>query len=256
MRVTAALVSLYVLYGMVMVAVHPSFIYPFDQTEFSDPRYRAMTVAQGEPGATYYLYDGDPGKPVVLYFMGNVGAVHLFSGLLDRHIAARRGVAVLGYRGGGNLPGTPSERALKSDALAVYDDLRARVAGRAIVVHGFSLGSGLALHVAAQRPVAGVVLDAPYQRLCRLMARAAALPACVLPVQRWMNDRDAPQVTAPVLIQHGAEDRVVPVGESARLMSAFEQSAPRRVVIQGAGHNNLLSFPQFGSQVDAFIAGL
>ncbi len=249
----AVALALYAAYGALMVRVHPAFLYPFLQDV---PRIagfaRADVPIAGAPPASV-LVGGPEGGAPVLFFMGNAGAAGLFEDWLRLHADAGRRVVALEYRGGGGLAGTPSEVRLKADALAVHDWLAARE-GAPVLLHGFSLGSGLALHVAARREVAGVVLEAPFSRLCRLMARRALLPACLLPVQRWDSLADVPAVTAPVVILHGEADTLIPIGEAERLAAAFARTGrPAEFVrLPGGGHADL---PGFAAYADV-IAGL
>jgi hypothetical protein len=111
----------------------------------------------------------------------------------------------------------------KEDALVIFDAIP-ELAPEAGPVHvlGYSLGSGIALHVAAHRPVASVLLEAPYARLCDLMTKRSWAPACLIPwVPRWDSLALAPEVEAPVYIVHGIHDEFMPSSESLRLAEAF-----------------------------------
>lgn len=222
----------YLAWAALMTWAHPRLIYPFFAEPFDTPGFREIRQTMPD-GTEIALRVSDGEGPTILYFMGNAGALQLFASSLNVHRAQGRRVVALEYRGGGGRPGTPSEVLLKADALVAAD--RALSYGDPVVIHAYSLGTGLAVHVAARRPVAGLILEAPFSRLCELMARAAFLPACVMPlVQRWNSLADAPDVTAPVLILHGANDRLIPPGRSVALDAALDRS--RRVVIEGADH--------------------
>jgi len=246
---------LYIAYGVFMVSQHTKLIYPFSPEPFEDTGYLRHDL--GADGPSVYIYDAGADAPVVFYFMGNNGALPTFVAMLDHHKAQGRSVIALGYRGGGGLPGQASETILKADALQGFDaaaQFLAKPSGP-IVIHGFSLGTGLALHVAANREVDAVVLSAPYQKLCRLMAQRSYLPACYLPgVQKWHSDRDAATVTAPVLVQTGTVDKLIPLNEGRRLFAALENSRDKTLVeVHGAGHSNLLGFPAYLDVMDGFI---
>lgn len=241
---------LYALYAGAMIWLHPRFIYPFFDRPISSALFTQHDLAEG---VTLYAYDAGPDQPVILYFMGNAGALDLFLPMLDHHRAAGRSVVALGFRGGGGLPGTPSEEALKADALAAFDAISNLIdAPGPLVIQGYSLGTGLALHVAARRDVDGVILAAPYAKLCRLMAEASFLPACLLPgVQTWDNIADAPDVSAPVLILHGEADRLIPIAEAEELVT--EIAAPLTfVTLPGTGHH-LIDAPGYLPAIDAFL---
>jgi pimeloyl-ACP methyl ester carboxylesterase len=244
--------GLYLAYGAGMVAFHTSFIYPFSQGEWPLPKAYAQVDLPSRAPARMRVAMGQ--GPAVLYFMGNAGSIGLFGVALEQHRRAGRTVVALEYRGGGGLPGWPSEKLLKEDALAAYDWLDAQ-GDQPIVVHGYSLGSGLAMHVAANRPVQGVILDAPFARLCELMAKASALPACWLPVQRWDSLTLVDSIQAPVLIQHGAKDVLIPPQQGERLAEDLESKGQQVEfhLLPEADHLDLAEFPEWGAAIEGFL---
>ena len=243
------------MYAAAMVWAHPRMIYPFGPDAFDNPAFQQEVISDREVSVVIAPAESDI---AVLFFMGNGGALAYFSYTLDAHMQAGRTTAAMEYPGGGGIPGKASERSLKADALTAYDWLAAQHDGP-IVVHGFSLGTGLAIHVAARRPVAAILLDAPYVTLCELMTKAAYLPACYMPgVQRWRSVDDIDQLDAPVLIQHGTADQLIPMSNGARL-SALMQNAGLPVTfhaIDGATHNNLAGQPGYDARITTFLEGL
>lgn len=242
------LIVVYAVYAAAMVWLHPRFIYPFQSDETVLPGFSRIEFARNE-GLPIFAQEYPGEGPTVLYFMGNAGAVPLFATAFDRHIAAGRHVIVMEYRGGGGRPGIPSEARLKADALLAAD--YALSLGKPLIVQGYSLGTGLAAHVAARRDTVGVVLSAPYDKLCRLMAAASYLPACWLPVQRWRSIDDARNIAAPILVLHGSEDTLIPPQYSAAFADI---PGVRRVIIEGAGHTDMGAFPAFDTEIDGFLA--
>lgn len=246
------LLALYLVWAALMVWAHPRLIYPFFQDRTDLPGFRQVTEVM--PDGTEIAWQVSDGVgPTILYFMGNAGALNAFGPSLARHQSAGRRVVALEYRGGAGRPGVPSEAALKADALRAAD--HALAYGDPVVVHGYSLGTGLAIHVAARRKVAGAVLEAPYSRLCALMARAAYLPACHMPfVQRWDTLADARDVVAPVLMLHGAEDRLIPPAQADALDAAL--AASRRVIVDGADHQTIGLAGESWREIEAHLADL
>src|SRR5262249_52889660 len=101
-------------------------------------------------------------KPVVLYFHGNGGSLR---GRVDRFRALTAdgtGLVALSYRGYGGPGGTPTETGLINDALAAYAFTRARYPAERIVLWGESLGTGVAVALAAQQPVGHLILQSPF----------------------------------------------------------------------------------------------
>ncbi len=253
-----AAAALYISYGIAMTVMHTSFIYPFSQRDYPLPGFERVSVTGGGAAPIpLRLALGGPDQPAVLFFMGNAGSVGIFAPWLDLHRDAGRMIAAMEYPGGGGNPGTPSETRLKAQALAAYDWLAAQT-DAPIVLHGYSMGSGLAIHVAANRPAAAVILDAPFARLCDLMADASNLPACRMPVQRWDSMADAPQVRAPVLILHGEGDRLIPLSQGRIIANALERAGNPVdfVPLAGGTHENLIDLPGYADRVNSFIGGL
>ena len=255
-----AVVLLYVAYVVAMIWLHPKFIYPFSQTAFSYTEYQRVEVpVAGDAPVEVRVFQGASGAPVMVYFMGNVGALESFAAMLEHHRMADRTVVAMAYRGGGGIEGTPSERQLKRDADAVMDALPGLIPADAgpVIVQGYSLGTGLALHVGARPEVSGILLVAPYARLCELMARAAYVPACWLPgVQKWPSIDVLDGIRVPVRILHGDKDRLIPPEQSFRLGEAIAAQGARvtRLEIPDGGHNDLLRRPKYLPAIDRFVA--
>ena len=254
-RLAAAMVALYAIYTAVLVWVHPVLIYPFGPDAFDALGWTQHRV---EPQGTTLAYADGTQDVAILFFMGNGGSLAYFTNALDAHTQAGRSIAALEYRGGAGIAGTPSETDLKADALVAFDWLAARHDGP-IVVHGYSMGTALALFVATQRPVAGIVLDASFVKMCELMMRAAYVPACYLPfVQKWNSAALVPDLTAPVLVQHGTADQLVPLGDGARLVGLMRAAGLDVTfsVVEDATHNNIAGQPGYRISINQFIAGL
>lgn len=246
------LVGTYLAYAALMVALHPQFIYPFGADPFENSAFRQEIVSDRD--VTLAVAQGDDDL-AVLFFMGNGGSLAYFTYSLDAHQSAGRTLVAVEYRGGGGIAGKPSEAGLKADALAAYDWLAAQHDGP-IAVHGFSLGTGLALHVAASRTVEAVMLDAPYTTLCELMTEGSYLPACYLPgVQKWRSVDDVPAVSAPVLIQHGTADQLIPIEYGERLAATMSEAGLSVTfhAIDEATHNNLAGQRGYQDRINEFL---
>jgi hypothetical protein len=249
-------------YALGVRALHKHTIYPFTQQPFAEPGYTPTEIAvPGTEGLTAYVHRAvEPDAPVILFFMGNAGALAVHSQFLENHRAAGRSVIGMGYRGGGGLPGSPSETGLKADALMLFDNISGLVGNEhgPVLVHGYSLGSGLALHVAANRPVQGVILDAPFARACDLFFRSYGITACWFPFfQKWDSLPDASVVTAPVLINHGDMDRAVPIAEAMRLADSLRPGAAVTFdPMPGRSHIDVPVDPAYEPGIARFIASL
>ena len=220
----AVLVGIYGAYVLAASLAAPMILYPFGQEPFRHPAFELRAVASDGLDLPVAVHAGRPGAPVVLVFVGNYGARGAFGPLFELFLGAGFTVAVAPYRGAEGLPGPKREAQFKADSLAVFDALQDLVPPDAGPIHllGYSLGSGLTLHVAAHRKVASVLLEAPFARLCDVMTKKAWAPACLIPwVPSWDNLALVPEISAPVYIVQGVRDEVIPSSESLRLATAL-----------------------------------
>src|SRR5215468_6533764 len=176
-------------------------------------------------------------KPVVLYFHGNGGSLR---GRVDRFrdlTADGTGLVALSYRGYGGSSGAPTEAGLINDALAAYAFTRARYPAERIVLWGESLGSGVAVALAAQQPVGYLILQSPFTSAADVGAqRYWFVPVGLLMKDQFRSDLHIGKVTAPVLVLHGDRDNIVPMALAERLYGLI--NAPKRFVrFAGVGHN-------------------
>ncbi|MGQ0574362.1 MAG: alpha/beta hydrolase [Pseudonocardia sp.] len=181
---------------------------------------------------------GPPQATTVLVTPGNAGSRADRVPLARALAAAGFDVLLLDYRGYGGNPGTPSEDGLAADARAAHRHLvedRRVPAGR-LVLLGESLGAAVAVRLATERPVGGVVLRSPFTSLADVGARAYPF----LPVRLLLRDRftvleRVGTITAPVAVVAGDADEIVPVGQSCAIAAAAGASC---TVLPGAGHND------------------
>jgi pimeloyl-ACP methyl ester carboxylesterase len=205
-------------------------------------------------GARVHAWHLKAGAPLVLYVGGNAEEV---SWMLDVARAEARGVSwlLLDYRGYGLSEGSPSEKALVEDALAFYDHALGLpgVDPKRIYAFGRSLGSGVAAALAAQRPLAGVVLVAPYDSLTALAKRYYwYLPVDWMLKHRFDSIALAPRVKTPLLCLIAERDEVIPPEHGERLYAAWG-GPKRKVTLPGATHNAMDDAPRFWSSIREFL---
>jgi pimeloyl-ACP methyl ester carboxylesterase len=192
---------------------------------------------------------GPPGAPLVLYFGGNGETVSWMAAEVQ-HRAPQVAWLIVDYRGYGSSEGSPSEKALVSDALAWYDRFSEN---RTIYLFGRSLGSGVAVQLAAARPVRGVILVSPYDSVVELGRRHYPyLPVRWLLRHRFESLRHAPGISVPLLCLVAEHDEIIPVVHSKRLYDAW-QGTKRWVELPGAGHNSTDGAPQFWRAIRGFL---
>ncbi len=172
---------------------------------------------------------------------------------------ARHGIAALlfDYRGYGGNPGAPSEKGLASDARAAVRYLASRpgLDGDRIIYFGESLGSGVAVGLAVERPPFALILRSPFTSLVDV----GRLHYPFLPVSLVLRDRfpslaRIASLERPLLVIATDKDEVVPTAQSERLYNAAA-SPKRLVIVEGAGHNDeeILAGPRVIAAIVEFV---
>jgi fermentation-respiration switch protein FrsA (DUF1100 family) len=181
-------------------------------------------------------------RPVWVYFHGNGGSLQYRVDRFRELTTQGEGLVALSYRGYGGSGGRPTEAGLIEDARAAYDFAAKRYGAGRIVLWGESLGSGVAIALAAERPVSRIVLEAPFLSAADVGAAAYPyLPVRLLMKDKFRSDLRIGNVKAPVLVLHGDRDTVVPLS-SGQLLYNLITSPKRFVRIAGGGHEDLGRF--------------
>jgi len=225
-----------------LFAFQRSFIY------FPPPRaaLRAPSTSTLElPGARVIVSERPlQGQKAVIYFGGNAEDVTMSLPQLDSAFP-ERALYLMHYRGYAGSTGQPTEKALVADALALFD--RVRAAHGDIVVIGRSLGTGVAVQVAAARPVSRLVLVTPFDSLGELAAQQFSwFPVRWLLRDTFESGKYAAQVKAPTLLIMAEQDDIIPALSTTRLLSRFAPGVATMRVIEGAGHNSISEDAAYG----------
>ena len=242
-----------IVYALVGYAAVLALLYVTQRAmQYFPERFRTAPAAAGLPQAEELVLDTADGervivwhvpprgnKPVALYFHGNGGSLR---NRVDRFRALTEdgsGLVALSYRGYGGSTGTPSEAGLIADALAAYAFTSARYGSERIVLWGESLGSGVAVALAAQMPVGYLILQSPFTSAADVAAQKYwFVPVRLMMKDQFRSDLRIGKVAAPVLILHGDRDDIVPIALAERLYGLI--NAPKRFVrMAGVGHNDV-----------------
>jgi len=235
--------------GAWVYAMQRSQIY-FPVPETHRPDAQALWIdSQGERLKVWVVPRA--GSRALLYFGGNAEDV---AGNLEAFSAAfpDRSLFLVNYRGYGGSSGQPSEAALFADALAIFDHVRREHSE--IAVMGRSLGSGVAVWVASERPVEKLVLVTAFDSLVNVAKEYLRwLPVGWLLRDRYDSASRAAAVKAPVLMVIAGEDEIIPRLRSEALVKAFPASQVRVEVVPGVGHNTLDLSPGYLGAVREFL---
>jgi fermentation-respiration switch protein FrsA (DUF1100 family) len=198
-----------------------------------------LETADRERVIAWHVPPNASDKPVVLYFHGNGASLRWRADRFRSLIADGSGLLALSYRGYGGSSGSPTEAGLMNDALAAYEFAAARYPPERLVLWGESLGSGVAIPLAAAKPIGHMILQSPFTSAADVGAgRYWFVPVRLLMKDQFRSDLHIGKVTAPVLVLHGDRDDIVPIALGERLYAMI--NAPKQFVrFRGVGHNDL-----------------
>jgi pimeloyl-ACP methyl ester carboxylesterase len=201
--------------------------------------------------------DPDPSLPLILGFPGNAWNADTAAEYL-RDLYPGADIVTFHYRGYAPSGGSPGAAALAADSLLVHDAMAKRFPGRPVVAIGFSIGSGLAAHLAAHRPVAGAILVTPFDSLAAVAAgHYPWLPVRLLWRNRLDPAAELPASRVPIAILAGGRDTLIPAARTDALRKAVPNLVFDRT-IPGAGHNDIYrasAFHQAMAEALAKVAG-
>ena len=213
----------------------------------------AITAADGTVLRGWIARGTSVPAPTVLYFGGNAEEVSWT--VADKRWPREWTIVALNYRGYGASDGKPGERELKADGLAIFDAITATegIDSNRIVAFGRSLGTGVATHVAALRPLAGVVLVSAYDSLVAVGAlHYPWLPVSLLLRHRFDAAADAARCRMPLLAIVGEGDTIIPIARSRALYDAW--AGPKTwYAVRDGDHNTLGATPEFWNEIERFL---
>lgn len=245
-------ITLAVIYGSGLVALfllQRSFLFPIPTREriapaaagFPGVEEHVLTTADGEKIIVWHV-PAKPGRPVILFFHGNGDYLAGFFGRFHDLIAEGIGIVAPAYRGYSGSTGSPSEQGLLNDAAAAYAFTAARYDAGRIVVWGFSLGTGVAVAIAAKQKIGKLILEAPFSSTADVAASLFwYMPVRLVMRDQFRSDQLIARAKAPLLVMHGTGDPAIPIRFGERLFALANE--PKRFVrFPGGGHNNLGNF--------------
>jgi len=243
------LVSIYLLITAFLYIYQRKLIYfpvPADPDFFADE----ITIENQDTRLHGWVLN--PGRTrAVIYFGGNSEQV-TYNREFFEDVFSDYSVYLFNYRGYGKSEGSPSESGLFSDSLAIYDQLIKR--HDSISAYGRSLGSGVAVYLAARRPLEKLILLTPYDSI----AEVAQQIYPIFPIRYLIKDRFdsaalAAEIKIPVLIASAEHDRHILLRHTLALKRRLIAARLEYQMIAGAAHNNIVEFSDFRSAVRKFI---
>jgi pimeloyl-ACP methyl ester carboxylesterase len=186
-----------------------------------------LATADGERLVAWWVAPRDAAQPVYLYLHGNGAHLHARAQRFARLVEDGAGLYALSWRGYGGSTGSPSEAGFMADARAAHAELVRRVGPGRIVLYGESLGTTVAVMLAAEAPVRALLLDSSFDSALGV-ARAAYpwLPVDLLLRDRFRADLAAPRVAVPVQQVHCRDDPVTPLASALALQARLPRARP------------------------------
>jgi len=244
-RTLMSLVALIVAVYLVLCAA----LFFFQRSLIYFPQPNAVTSADSQltlsmPDAQVSVITRERvGPRALIYFGGNAEDV---SHNLPEFAEAfpEYAVYLLNYRGFGGSSGSPSEAAIAEDALALFDQVYASHPQISLI--GRSLGSGVAVRLASQRPVQQLILVTPYNSLEEIAARQYPwVPVKWLLKDRFESGKYAAHIRVPTLLLAASDDEVIPRASTQRLLENFPQGVAVLRVVPDSGHNSISDRAQY-----------
>lgn len=192
-------------------------------------------------------------SPLLIYFGGN--AEEVTGWLWDKDNFPDWSLLTVNYRSAGLSEGQPSEANLCKDALFLYDTFSAKeeVDKTKIVVFGRSLGTGVAVYLASQRPLQGVILVSPFDSVRSVaQARYFFVPVSLLLKHPFDSLALAPSIKVPMLAVLATEDTTISLAHSKRLIEAWGGKTSLKV-ITGVGHNDIQEGEGYWETIREFL---
>ena len=208
---------------------------------FAEAEEHILSTGDGEQIIAWHV-PPRAAKPVIIFFHGNGDILAWRVPWFREMTAGGAGLVAVSFRGYAGSSGSPTESGLLKDGEAAYAFAIQHYSPERIVVWGFSLGTGPAVALAANRRIGKLILEAPYSSIADIAAAAFPfVPARWFIRDQFHSDQRIVNVTVPVLIMHGERDRTIPIRFGERLYELARQ--PKQMVrFPEGGHDDLDKF--------------
>ena len=211
-----------------------NYVFGFDNSEEINIKAKDGTTLNS------LLFKTENPKGLIFYLHGNAGALNTWGQIAPFYNSIGYDFFIMDYRGFGKSDGSiSSQKQLFDDAQSAYDDMKKRYAEANIIIAGYSIGTGIAAHLAADNPTARMlILHAPYYSMESLVKEIApALPSFLLRYKIPTYEYAA-KCKMPIVLFHGDKDEVIDYENSVRLKSLLK-STDKLIIIEGENHNGI-----------------
>jgi hypothetical protein len=215
--------------------------------------FEEMRVRSGEALLHALYFPVSKPKGCILYFHGNAGSLRTWGFIAEDFVTRGYDIAILDYRGYGKSEGEIlNEQMLHTDAENFYARVMERCPGGRIIIYGRSIGTGIASALAVRHPPDLLILEAPPTSVPDLAAvHYPFVPRLMVRYRLDVLD-DVRNITGPIVILHGTQDGIIPHSMSKKLAAAARGDC-RLFLIEGGGHNDLATFPEYQKILDSVL---
>jgi len=223
---------------------------------FDHPFKEFFLIAKDSSELNAIHFTNSRPKGVILYFHGNKGNLKRWGQIVLFFAKKGYDVVVMDYRGYGKSTGKISEKCLYEDAQLFYEYLLKQYTEDQIIVYGRSLGTGIATKIASENTPSSLILETPYYNLEDVAKNwlpifpIKSLLRYEIPTMDFIQN-----ITCPVTIFHGTNDKVVPYNSGKRLFESLhtDTSKKRMITIPNGSHNNLITFTEYLTNIDVIL---
>jgi pimeloyl-ACP methyl ester carboxylesterase len=199
-----------------------------------------------------FLFESKGAGNLIVYFQGN--AKNLQNWLDNHNMVLDWGcnVLVTDYRGFGKSEGEVHGQAqMEADAEKVFDyALHLGYKPENIIIYGYSMGTGIACHLATARKAKALILESPYSSIAEMAWVENKAPAYI-----FDNKGEAKSIEIPTLIIHGDKDTVILPDHAQRIFDNLKTTRKKLVILPGGGHGDLRKRPEYKKLITEFVDG-
>ena len=197
------------------------------------PQFKEVSLGNGQYG---WLYEGKKDAPTILYFHCNSGQNSDFAVFMEPYLNKKWTVLMVEYPGYGKAQGHPGEKKMVYNGLRAYDFLE-KMGKKEIVLHGFSIGTGVALAVAERKKPKMIVLEGAFYSIKSLAKRKYPFPGVTMLLKNpFYSYKRIEKIEAPLMMVHGTADQIVPYKHGVALYEKSVSKDKTFIRLEGARH--------------------
>jgi uncharacterized protein len=201
------------------------------------------------------LFKADGSRGVIFYLHGNAGSLHSWGQAARTYTDLGYDVFMLDYREYGKSEGViDSQTQMFDDVQTAYDELKKYYPEDKIIVLGYSIGTGLASHVASTNQPRLLILQAPYYSLTDMVRHTFPYVPSFLLKYKFETNKYLKDYKAQIVIFHGDKDEVIYYGSSLKLKDEL-QSRVKLVTLKGQGHNGITENEEYKNELRKIFTG-